>query len=267
MEFPTEVHEHVQDGTSRAAALAWWNNLSGKASKEAVALRRNIEQTKLFTAGDVHGDHITGFADAVAAGEEEDCVKRAADAIERSKRMVHCGPPSCAFRSPACSLVAFTSFIKRHMDQVRRPLASPVDQERLLEDLGDPETYKEVGDPSKEYRGQLPCRFWTALADVDQLSTRGSVSASRLREYLGLGRDGKEALLIAIDDSYEPTLTVPTGWDGFDNEYFRENSDAATDGDDHYGYTVDLATGSIGAREAVSAPVKFSATRLVRMYA
>ena len=96
-----------------------------------------------------------------------------------------------------------------------------------------------------------------------------------LRQFLGL-HDGfavphfdnfGRALLIHITDYSTREFHVPTGWDGFDNPYFRETlrfdiKDVST----HYGFTLDRAINADGAREFVSRPVPANHTKLLASF-
>jgi hypothetical protein len=261
----------------------WWNQLCTEADpkgtsdqKDADALRLNVERTTLFPLNIEHEVHVDSFCKALEKVTLGNSVQRAKstidDSAKKGKRIMICvGPQASSIGTGVSALIAFSSFQKRYLLPGVRGTADPDFDTMVWDALADPGHYNSIVNPTKEYRGAVPNRFWAVLDDIIELESRDIVTISRLRHFLGLDDNGKPALLIRISTGKGPRqFTIPTGWDGFTNKYFRENRDYnPSDPNTHFGFTLDLESGSTekpGAREMVAEPVPAGDTELVQRY-
>lgn len=274
MDFPSCVNGC---GASDSG-LKWWDQLNSEADSNGNScpqhyVRQNITRTNLFTLNPQHTDHVSAFCSALDDLNDGDALARAINAIRQSGRMICAGPGAGDVGAAASALVTLTSFVKRYADPGKRgPMGDPSDPDihaDIWNALDDPRYYDFVVNPNEEYKSSLPNRFWARLDDIDNFESTGRATAVRLRQFLGLDHEARLSLLISIRKENEPHFTVPTGWDGFSNGYFRENAAyAMADIDSHFGVTLDLAATpeKVGAREVVSPPVPTPHTYLVRKY-
>lgn len=272
MDFPAKVRTMVVDDDNKKACLDWWQSLKNEARKllspsdpaapNPRALLSNIQRGALIERNPDLRKEISSFARAIASGPKSDGpVKDAANAIEESEAMICAGPQAADLGSEACTLVSFEVFLEWWSVY---PRADPETKKRMWDDLAKLDTYPGWVDPMGEARSCLPHRFWTGISELTKLGALHSVPTSRLCDYLGL-RWSDRGLLIGILPGKEPSFAVPTGWDGFDNQFFRENdSYDAGDPSTNCGYTIDQSTFSPGAREVVSRPVRLSDTELLK---
>ncbi len=273
MNFLKFVSDNVTNADHVNAGVDWWNRLHDEAqnpnSEQAVALQNNISVSQLFpNPEDSTGgkSNACDFCEELANIVPQNPIKDVSEAITRSGAMICGGPKAQEFGSDACSLLSVRTFADWCTNRGRgRMRLSFVN--RIWNQLGDLNKYGSFTDKSTNLRGNLPYRFWTAIDDISNLGPLNNVTSSRLGQYLGLDWDGR-SLLIAIESGKEPYFSIPTGWDGFTNPYFKENTQYdQKDSSTHFGYTLDLANQTRAAREVVSDPVSLADTKLVGRFA
>jgi hypothetical protein len=270
MDFLTHVNDLVEDSSHKSLGIKWWDDLTedciagARYSSACEALRLNVVNSQLVDLAPALKDLLSAFCgsllERVTAG---DSVSRAASAFNGAVALLCCGPQAASLSSTICTLVSFETFVD-HWAALGR--YSRTAKRRMWNDLGDRGRYIDYVHPRKFARGALPLRFWTSEEDIAIIDGTSAVSVNRLAKYLGL-KWFAPSLLVAIRDGKEPESWIPTGWDGFDNPNFREtDSYDASNPTTHYGYTLDLETGTPGPREIVTKPVVLEDTRLVKKY-
>jgi hypothetical protein len=249
MDFLGFIANHVRENL----LSAWWSRLTANGCP---SLQKNIQEDQIFTTDKSQAiNQLTVFADDLPSPPSADPTKDAALAISRRQSMVCAGPLArlAGDLARVQSLVA----LRRHNFKVRGepgfdPYGPESEMEALIDLLVDDSAIKNLLDPDRPFKGRIPVLFWAATEDLITFCEENGYSIRALRLFLGLETKvpPEPAVLFRLA-STDRNRYVPTGFDGFDHQYFKCPVSGA-----NHGLTANLYDSTrSGAREVVTSPV------------
>jgi hypothetical protein len=254
----------VTESADRDYAVRWWEDLINFLPGEPLV--KNIDGDHLFDrhcqeVGSI-GRHLAAFTKRLREqGQSGTPVRCAASAIEETGAMICAGPPARGTAGELRRLVAALGVHSRLANAASRPTLPPVtdpSHHRVLRNwsllLTTNAGYRTQLNQDAEIRGQIPNAFWAFDEDLRSIPA----DADRVRTFLGLPPRLTHStdIVFGVKTADAGSLSVPTGWDAFDNPRFVQQPTGT--GYPPYGYTRDLAVGAFGAREVVTHPVRLA---------
>lgn len=221
---------------------------------------RNVTDDRLILATSDHETHLPAFSDAVDAGRYPDPMERVRQAVNASGRMV-CTVPT-TYPCPKFYRLASAETLHNNCttDDWKKSRASVPKGSRhplYVYLRSNPTHYAWVIDLDKFLRGPLPNCFWAEAAAVERFGLKRPVG--ELLRYLGIVPTHLDWFLFEMGDlaTTDYPRFVPTGWDGYQNDYFSLQNVKTGDPIPPHGMTLNLHDqGKPGAPEFVTRPVR-----------